>query len=72
MVQSKVDRTVGGLSPAELAAEEAVVLADREELSLVNANCAAPINAALALNVASDHSIAVANAQQVAPIIQGI
>ena len=72
MVQDTMERTRAGLSLAELEAEEALVLADREELSLVNANVAAPINAALALNVASDHSIAVANAQQVAPIVQGI
>jgi hypothetical protein len=39
---------------------------------LVNANVAAPINAALALNVLSDNSVAYANAQQTAPIIQGI
>jgi hypothetical protein len=38
----------------------------------VNANVAAPINAALALNVASDNSIAYANAVQTAPITQGI
>ena len=45
-------------------------LPDREALSLVNANIAAPINAAVALNVASDNSIAYANAQQTAPITQ--
>jgi len=38
----------------------------------VNANIAAPINAALALNVLSDNSVAYANAQQFAPITQGI
>jgi hypothetical protein len=47
-------------------------LPDREAMSLVNANIAAPINAALALNVLSDGSIALANAQQTAPIGQGI
>lgn len=50
-----------------LAGEE---LPERAAMSLVNANVAAPINAALALNVASDNSIAYANAQQTAPIIQ--
>ena len=44
----------------------------REAMSLVNANIAAPINAALALNVLSDNSVAYANAQQTAPIVQGI
>jgi len=38
----------------------------------VNANLAAPINLAAALNVLSDSSTAVAGAQQIAPINQGI
>ena len=44
-----------------LAGEE---LPERAAMSLVNANIAAPINAALALNVLSDNSTAIANAQQ--------
>ena len=52
-----------------LAGEE---LPERAAMSLVNANVAAPINAALALNVASDNSIAYADAEQYAPIVQGI
>jgi len=56
----------------ELESQEITELPDREALSLVNANIAAPINAALALNVLSDHSVAYANAQQNAPIFQGI
>jgi hypothetical protein len=36
----------------------------------VNANVAAPINAAVALNVASDNSIAYANAEQTSTITQ--
>jgi hypothetical protein len=47
-------------------------LPNREAMSLVNANLAAPINLALALNALSDDSIAIANAQQYAPINQGI
>jgi hypothetical protein len=47
-------------------------LPNREAMSLVNANLAAPINLALALNVLSDDSVAIANAQQYAPINQGI
>jgi hypothetical protein len=39
-------------------------------MSLINANIAAPINAALALNVLSDNSIALANAEQTAPVNQ--
>ena len=53
----------------QLAGEE---LPERAAMSLVNANIAAPINAALALNVASDNSIAYADAEQYAPITQGI
>jgi hypothetical protein len=52
----------------ELAGEE---LPERAAMSLINANLAAPINAAVAANVASDNSIAYANAEQNAPIIQG-
>jgi hypothetical protein len=52
----------------ELAEQEVSELPERDNMSLVNANLAAPINAALALNVASDNSVAVANAQQYAPI----
>lgn len=39
-------------------------LPDREEMSLVNANVAAPINLALAANVLSDNSVAYASATQ--------
>jgi hypothetical protein len=45
-------------------------LPERAAMSLINANIAAPINAALALNVLSDDSIAYANAEQVADIDQ--
>jgi predicted peroxiredoxin len=44
-----------------LAGEE---LPERAAMSLVNANIAAPINAAVALNVLSDGSTAYANATQ--------
>jgi hypothetical protein len=47
-------------------------LPDREEMSLVNANVAAPINAALALNVLSDNSTAYASATQTNYIPQTI
>jgi len=56
----------------KLEQQQATELPDREAMSLVNANLAAPINLAAALNVLSDGSIAGANAQQVAPIDQGI
>ena len=61
-----------GLTDEELAAETGEELPDREAMSLINANLAAPVNAAVALNVASDNSIAYANAEQYAPINQGI
>ena len=51
----------------ELAGEE---LPERAAMSLINANVAAPINLAAALNVASDDSIAYANAQQIGDITQ--
>ena len=59
------------LTRAEIEAR-AVELPDREAMSLVNANLAAPINLAAALNVLSDGSTAVAGAQQIAPIPQGL
>jgi hypothetical protein len=52
--------------------QEMTELPDREAMSLVNANLAAPINAAVALNVLSDGSTAIADAEQTAPIQQGI
>jgi hypothetical protein len=64
------DKQERELTPEELAAQEAAELPDREAMSLVNANVAAPINAALALNVLSDGSVAYANAEQTAPITQ--
>ena len=64
------DSNLEALTDDELAAEAGEELPDREAMSLVNTNIAAPINAAVALNVASDGSIAYANAEQTAPITQ--
>ena len=50
-----------------LAGEE---LPERAAMSLINANVAAPVNAAVALNVLSDNSTAIANAEQTANISQ--
>ena len=50
-----------------LAGEE---LPERAAMSLINGNVAAPVNLAAALNVASDNSIAYANAQQIGDITQ--
>ena len=52
---------------SELAGEE---LPERAAMSLINANVAAPVNAAVALNALSDNSAAIANAQQTADIDQ--
>jgi hypothetical protein len=59
-----------GLTPDELEQEEAAELPDREAMSLINANVAAPVNVAAALNVLSDGSTAYANAEQLAEIDQ--
>lgn len=66
--QKKVEHE--GLSEAELAQQEGAELPDREAMSLVNANLAAPVNAAVALNALSDNSVAYADATQTAPITQ--
>ena len=58
------------LSAEELEREDGEEVPDREAMSLVNANLAAPVNAAVAANVLSDNSTAYANAQQDATIIQ--
>ena len=52
----------------ELAGE---ALPERAAMSLVNANIAIPINAAVAANVLSDGAVAYANAAQTTPIDQG-
>ena len=59
-----------GLTDEELQAQDGEQLPDREQMSLINANLAAPINAAVAANVLSDNSIAYADATQTAPITQ--
>jgi len=60
------------MSRQEIEAHQVGQLPEREAMSLVNANVAAPINLAAALNVLSDSSTAIAAAQQTAPITQGI
>jgi hypothetical protein len=56
------------LSQEEIENQGAAELPDREAMSLVNANVAAPVNAAVALNALSDGSTATADATQYAPI----
>jgi hypothetical protein len=58
------------LTPEELEAQGAEELPDREAMSLLSANVAAPVNAAAALNVLSDNSDATATATQTASIDQ--
>jgi hypothetical protein len=60
------------LTDDELDAQAAEELPDREAMSLINANLAAPVNAAVALNAASDDSVAIANAEQDVDITQSI
>ncbi|HEX8001707.1 MAG TPA: hypothetical protein VF519_03320 [Mycobacteriales bacterium] len=59
-----------GLTDEELDQQSGEELPDREAMSLINANLAAPVNAAVALNVLSDGSTAYANAEQTATITQ--
>ena len=56
----------------ELEAQSGEALPDREAMSLINANIAAPVNLALAANILSDNSTAIAVAQQSSTITQGI
>jgi hypothetical protein len=58
------------MTPEELDAESGEALPDREQMSLVNANVAVPVNAAVAANVLSDNAIAYADADQIADIDQ--
>jgi hypothetical protein len=58
------------LSREELNALAGEELPERAAMSLINANVAAPINLAAALNVASDNSIAYASATQTGDITQ--
>jgi hypothetical protein len=58
------------LSREELNALAGEELPERAAMSLINANVAAPINIAAALNVLSDNSVAYADAQQTGDITQ--
>jgi hypothetical protein len=69
---SELKPTGHDLRAEHLAMQSVAELPERAALSLVNANVAAPINLALAANVLSDNSVAIAQAVQTAPITQGI
>ena len=58
------------LSPQELEQQGGEQLPDREAMSLINANIAVPVNAAIAANVLSDDAIAYADATQDATMDQ--
>ncbi len=58
------------LTDVEAQAQAGEELPDREAMSLINSNIAAPVNAAVALNVLSDDSVAYANAEQTVDIDQ--
>ena len=58
------------LSREELDQLAGEALPERAAMSLVNANIAIPINAAIAANILSDGAVAVAEAAQTTPIDQ--
>lgn len=68
--REKSVREQTGLSQEELDAASAEELPDREQMSLVSANVAVPVNAAVAANVLSDHSVADAPADQTGDVNQ--
>jgi hypothetical protein len=59
------------LTDEELRAIAGEELPERAAMSLVNANIAIPVNAAVAANVLSDGAVAYADATQQTPIDQG-
>jgi hypothetical protein len=65
------DEKKRALTAEELEQQDAEEMPERDEMSLVNANLAVPVNLAAALNVLSDNSTAGAGALQQDPIDQG-
>jgi hypothetical protein len=60
------------LTDSEIDQETGEELPDREAMSLINANLAIPVNAAVAANVLSDGSTAYADATQAPNIDQSM
>ena len=58
------------LTREELESVAGEAIPERAAMSLINANIAIPINAAVAANVLSDNAIAYADAAQTTPIDQ--
>jgi len=69
-MKRKDDEARKELTAEELEGQEAAELPDREAMSLINANVAIPINAAIAANVLSDNANAGAIANQTGAIGQ--
>jgi hypothetical protein len=67
----KEEREMPEVKDEDVEQQTGEELPDREAMSLVNANLALPINAAVAANVLSDGSIAYADATQDDTIDQG-
>ena len=67
---SETPQEYRALSREELESIAGEELPERAAMSLINANVAAPVNAAIALNAVSDGSVAIANATQDAQITQ--
>ena len=67
---SETPQEYRALSREELDELAGEALPERAAMSLINANLAAPVNAAVAANVLSDNSIAYANAEQDVDITQ--
>jgi hypothetical protein len=64
------DKPKDQLTREELEAQGGEHLPDREAMSLIDANIAAPVNAAVAANILSDNSTATADATQTSDITQ--
>jgi len=69
-VADEIRRDQDELNPEELEQEGVAELPDREAMSLINANIAIPVNAAVAANVLSDGATAYADATQDAALDQ--
>ena len=70
MADERSDAQYRPITREELDALAGEALPERAAMSLINANIAIPINAAIAANVLSDSATAYANAAQDTPIDQ--
>jgi hypothetical protein len=70
MAQENTPQEYRPLSREELNQMAGEELPERAAMSLLNANLAAPVNAAVSANLLSDNASAVADATQNAPITQ--